>query len=247
MKLKLGELMKAPMMGVNAYRWMEICFGDLNPSKDDTYLDIGCGGGHIEFLLSKSVKKIIGIDISEIVVKFLNENPKWDNVEFYAVDATKEAPKEFLNRFDKCICIDVMEHIESPAKLLEFVSSVLKDGGELVMTFPINNPNHGRNYFTREKVYELFENTDLKREIKIIKLGKLGLLASSIYGSVRKLLKPTKEADTFDDTACLSMMQNQKRIYNLYKWVLIFLCKISEGSYYEDESGNRVLIRAMKV
>lgn len=247
MKLEFRELMKAPMMGVNAYRWMEICFDDLNPSKEDVCLDIGCGGGHIEFLLSKSVKKIIGIDLSEIVVKILNENSKLDNVEFYAINATKEAPKEFLNRFDKCICIDVMEHIENPEKLLEFVSLVLKVGGELVMTFPINNPHHGRNYFTKEKVYELFENTDLKTDIKIIKLGKWGLLASSIYGSVRKILKPTKEADTFDDTVCLPMMQNQKKIYNLYKWVLILLCKVSEGSYYEDESGNRVLIRAMKV
>lgn len=65
----------------------------------------------------------------EKVIKFRNENPKHRNVEFYAMDVTKEPPKEFLNRFDKCICIDVLEHVENPAKLLEFVSSVLKTGG----------------------------------------------------------------------------------------------------------------------
>lgn len=248
MKLKFGELMKAPMIGVNAYRCIEICFDIFDISKEDICLDIGCGGGDIEYLLLKSVKKIIGIDISEAVIKFLNENPKPDNAEFYAMDATKEAPKEFLNRFDKCISINVMEHVENPVKLLEFVSSVLKMGGELVMTFPINNPHHGRNYFTKEKVWELFENSaDLKSDITIIKLGKLGLLARLFYELIRKLLKPGKETDTFDGTVRLSMMQNPKRIYNFYKLGLILLCKISENSYYEDESGNIVLIRAQKV
>ena len=118
------------------------------------------------------------------------------------------------------------------------------------MTFPINNPHHGRNYFTKEIVQKLFENPSLrlKSDIKVIKVGKLHSLASLFYGSVRKLLKPVeKEVDCFDDMICLTMMQNPKKIYNLYKLGLILLCKISGGSYYADGSGNRVLIYATKV
>lgn len=118
------------------------------------------------------------------------------------------------------------------------------------MTFPINNPHHGRNYFTKERVGELFKNPSLKlkSDIKVIKVGKLHSLASLIYEFIRKLLKPVeKEVDCFDDMVCLTMMQKPKKIYNLYKLGLILLCKISGGSYYEDESGNRVLIYATKI
>ena len=247
MKFRISELIVTPMIGVNAYRWREICLNDLELSKDNICLDIGCGNGHIEFLTSKFVKKVIGIDVSKTLINYHNGNLKPDNVEFYAIDVTKEIPNEFLNSFDKCICIDVMEHVGDPTKVLRFISSALKVGGELVMTFPINNSHHGRNYFTEDKVCKLFEYEDLKSDIKIIELGKLGLFAGRFYEFIRNLVKPAQEADMFDDAVCFSMMQKPREIYRLYKWGLILLCKISEGSYYEARSGNRVLIHATKV
>lgn len=247
MKLKFGELIRAPMIGVNAYKVVEICLKNIEFSKDDIVLDIGCGAGHFEFLLSKSVAKIIGCDISKSLVELLNQNPKPENVEFVCLDVTKSPPKESLGFFDKIICTDVMEHVESPEALLDFVAGVLKRGGVGVVTLPINNVHHGRNYFTKLNIYELFRNSPLQAEIKVFKMGKRWILVDRLYTLARRLLgKPVREVNSCEYSVWLSMMQKPSKIFLLYKLILTLLGKASEGSFYEDESGDRALVSIKK-
>ena len=115
------------------------------------------------------------------------------------------------------------------------------------MTFPINNPHHGRNYITREDVYKLFDGIELKSKIKIVKLKRFAALIDKFYAKVQSILKPPREADTFEDLVRFDMMKNPKRIYDLYKLIIIILFKISENSYHENDFGNRALIIAEKV
>ena len=129
MKLKFNDLINMPLSNIYAIRELELVLNYLNLDKDDHLLDIGCGSGRVCFMASKYVKKVVGADISKVVINFLNEKPKPDNVEFYVMDATKEPPDVFLNRFDKCICIDVLEHVGDPKMFLEFISKILKVGG----------------------------------------------------------------------------------------------------------------------
>ena len=115
------------------------------------------------------------------------------------------------------------------------------------MTFPINNPHHGRNYLTRKDVYELFDGIELKSKIKIVKLKRFALLIDKFYAKVQSILKPPREADIFEDFVRFDMMKNPKRIYALYKLITVILFKISENSYYENVFGDRALIIAEKV
>lgn len=247
MKLKISELARAPMIGVNAYKIIEICLKNVDFSKEDVVLDIGCGSGHFEFLLSNSVARIIGCDISKSLIELHNQSPKPRNVEFLCTDATREPPSEMLNMFDKVICTDVMEHVESPAALLDFVAKILKDGGGGVMTLPVNNEHHGRNYFTVLNINELFDNSPFQADIKVYKMGKRWVLVDRLYVLARKLLgKSAREVDVCEDSVWLGMMQSPSRIFFLYKLVLTFLGKASEGSFYEDESGDRVLVSIKK-
>lgn len=247
MKLKFGELLRAPMIGVNAYKVIEISLKNMNVSREDVVLDIGCGAGQFEFLLSKSVRKITGCDIAESLIKLHNQNPKPNNVEFVCLDATKEPPKEFVGVFDRVICTDVMEHVESPAALLSFVARILKVGGSGVITFPINNVHHGRNYFTKETIYKLIGNSPLEGEVKFFRMGKRWILVDRVYTTARRIIgKPGKESDSCEDSVWLSMMRNPSKIFLLYKLGLTLLGKVSEGSFYEDERGDRVLVKVRK-
>jgi SAM-dependent methyltransferase len=245
-ELKLKELVTAPMSNLYLMRTVELVLSNLNMSKDDSIFEIGIGSGFETYILSKRSKDVVGIDISERLIKFLNKRLQLDNTKFYVTDATKEPPGEFMGVFDTCICLDVLEHVEDPENFLNFIQKILKWGGYLGMTFPINK-EHGRNRFTEEDVYDLFEGPDLRVDIRIVKQNNFGSLISRFYAKVQNILKPSKEADIFENLTAFEMLQNPKRIHWLYKLGIIFLFKISAHTYCEDELGQRALVIAQKV
>jgi hypothetical protein len=142
-----------------------------------------------------------------------------------------------------------MEHVEDPIGVLKYISKVLKREGLMVMTFPINNISHGRNYFTKENVYDLFTNIkDLKADIKIVRLSNFASLINKLYDKIQGILvAPMKEANRFEDTVYFEMTKNPKRIFILYKFGIVLLFKISKNSHRNDDTGNRALIHAKKV
>jgi hypothetical protein len=114
------------------------------------------------------------------------------------------------------------------------------------MTFPINK-EHGRNRFTREDVYDLFEGIDMNADIRIVKQNRFGSLISRFYARVQSILKPPREVDRFDNTVAFEMLQRPKKIYQMYKLGMILLFKISAHTYHKDEHGERALVIAYKV
>lgn len=52
----------------------------LKLDKEDTVLDLGCGEGSITIPLSKQVKSVIGVDLSENMLELLNKNAQKENI-----------------------------------------------------------------------------------------------------------------------------------------------------------------------
>ena len=245
-QMNFSELMKAPIATLPSIWRVELVLNNLNISKDDSVLDIGLGTGFETFMLSNRSKEVVGIDISEPLIKYLNENLRLDNTKFYVWNATKETPIEFVSAFDRCICLDVLEHVEDPKAFLNFMTKTLRQGGWLCMTFPINS-THGRNHFTKEEVYELFRGVNLNADIRIVKRTRFGILVRNCYSKVKNVLKPPREADIFDAEIAFEMLQHPKRIFWLYKLGIVFLFKLSGHTFYDDESGGRALVIAQRV
>jgi len=61
------------------------------------------------------------------------------------VVADAQAMAEALgeNRFDWVLCLDVIEHVERPADLVDQIFRVLRPGGRLLLTTPFNFHLHG--------------------------------------------------------------------------------------------------------
>lgn len=127
--MRLTELLRAPLSSLHTLRETKLCLDFMQVDKGDAICEIGLGTGFTSLILSKRFKRVVAIDISERLIEVLCSSPHPDNVEFFAMDATKEPPKELLNQFDKCICIDVLEHVEDPLGLLTFISQILRRGG----------------------------------------------------------------------------------------------------------------------
>jgi 23S rRNA (uracil-5-)-methyltransferase RumA len=68
----------------------------LEPTKNDTVLDLYCGTGTIGIFISNHVKNVIGIELNKVAIKNAKENKelnKINNIEFICGDAGLESKK----------------------------------------------------------------------------------------------------------------------------------------------------------
>ncbi len=104
--------------------------------KDDVVLDFGCGSGRQTILISKKVKEITGIDISQDDItkakKLAVLYAPSGNIEFRSTELEAAGFKE--GQFDKIISFCVLEHIPNYIEILRGMHRVLKDKGMLLMS-----------------------------------------------------------------------------------------------------------------
>ena len=241
--MQLTSLLQAPLSTLHTLRETRLCLNYIGVEEGDLVCEIGCGNGFTSFILSKLVKQVTAVDISEQLIKYLNEQSHPHNVRFQVIDVTKPLPKEFWGRYDKAICIDVMEHVEDPKKALDFTSQILKKGGIAIVTFPLNMPHHGKTLFAKSDLEKLAQECEAcVAEAKILKLSRVGSIIDHSYTKFRELLRPSKEVNTFENTVAFEMMRKPRRIYGLFKLLTVFLFTTCKDPFYEDESGERALL-----
>lgn len=103
-------------------------------------LDIGSADGTFtEVIANQSgAKKVIGIDILKNSVKYANQRFKKDKrLEFLVADAHKLPFKS--NRFEAVFCLEALEHIFDPQKVLFEIKRVLKPGGYVIILVPTDS------------------------------------------------------------------------------------------------------------
>ena len=93
-------------------------------------LDLGCGFGASSIILSKHVKKLYAIDLTNMAIKNAKKNLKINNinnVKAYQMDA--ENLKFKNNFFDFVFSWGVIHHSYKPEKILKNIKSKLKSNG----------------------------------------------------------------------------------------------------------------------
>ena len=239
----LSELMNIPPTNVWGLRLLSYLFSLLQPRSEDVVLDLGYGGGSAALLLANRAKQAVGIDISRETIQHLSKQQNPKNVEFRALDATKNPPAELVNRFDKCICLDMLEHVEDRSSVLTFIQKSLKPEGQFVISFPVEKPEHGCNPITHEEAYDISQK--LAADSRVIFIGKnwFAKMVDQIYKLVRMMLGlGKKEADVFENTVCYSLLVKPKKIYQLYKLGITMLFWLTQNAYREHSQGRRAII-----
>lgn len=100
-------------------------------------VDIGCGAG----AMTKAIKKIFpafkvyGCDISNTAIKIAKKDPF--GVEFSVNDAISTSFKN--EEFDIVLIQSVLDHSSSPHKMLREVNRILRKGGRLIISGPLEN------------------------------------------------------------------------------------------------------------
>jgi SAM-dependent methyltransferase len=99
---------------------------------DETVPDIGCGVGRLSRALAERVERVIGLDVSQEMVRLAREhNSHLGNAEWLQGDGTSLAPVEDAS-VDGCLSHVVFQHIPDPEVTLGYVREmgrVLRPGG----------------------------------------------------------------------------------------------------------------------
>lgn len=108
----------------------------IKPTKG-IVLDVGCHAGTFtERLLTKlETKSVYGVDISSPAINRAKKRIPYGN--FQVADAANLPFKN--NFFDAVFCLEVLEHVDDPIKVLKEIKRVLKTGGYTVFLVPSDN------------------------------------------------------------------------------------------------------------
>ena len=103
----------------------------LSPLKDQSVLDVGCGGGVLSDAMARSGAKVTGIDLSSKALRIAQlhalevQTPSVTYREISAEALANEQP----GSFDLVTCMEMLEHVPDPASVVRACSALVKPGG----------------------------------------------------------------------------------------------------------------------
>jgi 2-polyprenyl-3-methyl-5-hydroxy-6-metoxy-1,4-benzoquinol methylase len=119
-------------------------------------LDVGAGAGAFSSRLADLAFDVVAVDA----------NPaEFDcpGVPFFPLDLNTQAISDVVSKqFDVACCLEVIEHVENPWRLLRTIHDVVKPGGKLVLTTPNTTSFLSRLIFLRKGTFHQFQTEDLQ-------------------------------------------------------------------------------------
>jgi 2-polyprenyl-6-hydroxyphenyl methylase/3-demethylubiquinone-9 3-methyltransferase len=97
-----------------------------------TVLDVGCGGGILAESMAKKGAIVTGIDLSDKALKVaklhsLESGVKLDYEKIPVEELAERAP----GSFDVVTCMEMLEHVPSPASIIQACATLVKPGGHV--------------------------------------------------------------------------------------------------------------------
>ena len=101
----------------------------LLTKKQGRLLDVGCGRGISSEILSKMGFQVEGFDISPEAVAVAKKS----GIDAWLFDIESDTLK---GEYDVIICLEVLQFIVDPLKVLKNLKSALKEDGEIILSLP---------------------------------------------------------------------------------------------------------------
>ena len=113
------------------YRWVA---GGLR----GRVLDAGCGTGYGSLLLASSpeVREVVGVDVDARAIGHAKRFYRSPKVRFQRLDLLSGEAQR-LGSFAAIVCLEVLEHLARPERLLESLHLLLEPGGRLWISTPL--------------------------------------------------------------------------------------------------------------
>jgi 2-polyprenyl-3-methyl-5-hydroxy-6-metoxy-1,4-benzoquinol methylase len=158
---------------------------NCEPIMDRKFLDVGCGNGMYSLELGrKGAAKVVGIDISEVMIDVCLKSSKEQNLSdrcaFIQTDLLDYKPE---SRFDVSFGIGLFDYISDPLPVLKRMREVSTD--KAIMAFPrlwtwrapVRKVRLARKgcdvyFYSKARIEQLLRDAGFSRQ-EIVKVGKL--------------------------------------------------------------------------
>jgi len=98
-------------------------------------LDVGCGGGILSEALALAGAQVTGIDLSQASIEVAKQHAQKQRLEIdYRYESVEEVARKHAGRFDVVTCMEMLEHVPEPGKIVAACAQALKPGGHAVFS-----------------------------------------------------------------------------------------------------------------
>jgi 2-polyprenyl-6-hydroxyphenyl methylase/3-demethylubiquinone-9 3-methyltransferase len=117
-----------PLHLLNPYR-LQAIINQIDLA-NKTILDIGCGGGLLSEAMAREKAYVTGIDLSESLIQVASQHAHTQGLKIdYRFQSSTQLAKEAKQSFDVITCMELLEHVPEPDKLIQECAEILKPGG----------------------------------------------------------------------------------------------------------------------
>ncbi len=114
---------------------------ERSPVNTKKVIDIGCGGGILTESLAKKGAVITGIDMGKAPLNIAKLHAMESGLEINYRQITAEAiAEEQAEQYDVITCLEMLEHVPSPASVISSCAKLCKPGGNLYFSTINRNP-----------------------------------------------------------------------------------------------------------
>lgn len=109
----------------------------IGPTSD--VIDLGCHKGEMTFELYPHTRgRLVGVEISHRAIREAKSYSAWKGYPIEWIEADVAAVPLPDNTFDVAILAEVLEHVPDPAAVLQEAERLVRPGGHIVLSVPIN-------------------------------------------------------------------------------------------------------------
>jgi 2-polyprenyl-6-hydroxyphenyl methylase / 3-demethylubiquinone-9 3-methyltransferase len=98
-------------------------------------LDVGCGGGLLSEALSRKGARVTGIDLAPGMIEVARLHAAEERLDIdYRVASAEEMAAGLAARFDVLTCMEMLEHVPQPQRMLATLASLVRPGGSVFVS-----------------------------------------------------------------------------------------------------------------
>ena len=157
-----------------------------------TVIDIGCGGGILTEAMAAAGGKVSGIDMAEapLAVARLHQLESGVDVDYRQATA-EEIVAEAAGRFDVVTCLEMLEHVPSPAAVIRSVAELLRPGGHAFFSTINRNP---KSFLFAPTTTPSRPTTEVSRRVPASERREIRYPANSCCAGRAPCARPTGES-----------------------------------------------------
>jgi glycosyltransferase involved in cell wall biosynthesis len=207
-------------------RWMLEPFG---PYLGSRVLEAGCGAGNItQHLIDRERLVVVDIDPNH-VNSVRSRFEHLENVDVRVGDLTEPKTYESLpDEMDSVVCMNVLEHLETPDLAVEGFAGLLREGGHVLILVPAHDwlfshadeaLGHYRRY-SRAGLVDLLEGAGLE-VVSVREFNRLGILGWMVNKTLKRTNIGRLQAKIFGLLLPLARLMDRISILPGLSWIAI--------------------------